>query len=135
MNVQFDWGFDDEDTRSEERVQKPTDVIQASLITHRAHISRVTPSHLRRPAWQTLSQRRLHAALARTQPWQCPAGEPDRFGSGSRSLRGPSRIQMAWKGRGNKNRLGDPWMTQRQRRLHAALARTRPWLCPRVRPE
>ena len=135
MKVQFDWRFDDEYTSNEERVRKPSDVIQTSLITHHAYVSRVTASHLRRQAWQTRSQRRLQAALARTKPWQCPVGEPDWFRYGYRSLRGPRRVQFAWRGRGSKRRPGDPWMTRRQRRLHAALARTRPWLCPQVWPE
>jgi hypothetical protein len=135
MNVEFDWRFVDNDVEFEECVRKPTDVIQDSLMTHKMHVSHVRTGKLWRGTWPTPNQRRLHAAFARIEPWYCPGAEPERFTQRKSRRRASKRGMLRLGVRHLRQPRGELWLTRRQQRLHAALARTRPWLCPEARPE
>jgi hypothetical protein len=135
MNVQFDWQFDKEFNDEEKKLTKPRDRIQSSLTVHRLTLSRVRSGTVRRQMWPTNNQRRLLSSMARMRPWLCPAAEPEPFVCktsrlGKRTLESSARWRTCYRQTGAATGL-----TRRQRRLHAALARTRPWLCPSVWPE
>ena len=76
MSIRFEWRFDDEE---EQKIEKEA--------THATWLSswiasllvRVRARFERRPLvlGLTASQRRLHAALARTRPWLCPDALPE----------------------------------------------------------
>lgn len=135
MKIQFDWRFDEDATEEENRVTSPRDPIESSLMTHFFTSSTVRAGRTRSQVWLTRSQRRLHSTLARTKPWLCPAGEPEPFVHSSGWRKRITRIPVIRIRRRPRRRPGQISLTRRQRRLHAALARTRPWLCPYPRPE
>lgn len=141
MNVQFDWHFDDEKDmvtgRDRDAVKREKSRQHRSLyrgypqaVEQRAFISRTVYG-----AGLTRNQRRLHAALARIKPWLCPQAQPEPFGLYSVRRRCVVRERLT----GLRGRLryhpDQIPLTRRQRRLHAALARTMPWLCPYGQPE
>jgi hypothetical protein len=141
VNVQFDWHFDDEkdmvtgpdrDTVKREKSRQPH---SPYLGYSRAIEQRASASRTIYGAGLTRTQRRLHAALARVKPWLCPQAQPEQFGLYSARRRCMVREKLT----GLRGRLkyhpDQIPLTRRQRRLHAALARTMPWLCPYGQPE
>jgi len=141
MNVQFDWHFEDDKDivtgfdqgtakRRRSRQNRSLYADYSHVIEQRASASRTVYA-----AGLTQNQRRLHAALARVKPWLCPQARPEPVGLCSVRRRALVPMRMA--------RLRDRLkyhpdlmpLTRRQRRLHAALARTMPWLCPYGQPE
>ena len=84
MSIQFDWHFDDEGNEktpsvlsSWEPEKEATNTTQSSRIASSAMYIHARSGHHFHPAWLTASQRRLHAALARTRPWLCPDAQPE----------------------------------------------------------
>ena len=84
MSIQFDWRFDDEGNEktpsvlsSWEPEKEATNTTQSSRIASSAMYIHARSGHHFHPAWLTASQRRLHAALARTRPWLCPDAQPE----------------------------------------------------------
>jgi len=76
MSIRFEWHFDDEEgQKTEKEAARATRLSSwiASLL------ARVRARFERRPLAMglTASQRRLHAALARTRPWLCPDALPE----------------------------------------------------------
>ena len=76
MSIQFEWHFDDgEGPKTEKEATHATRFSSwtASLL------ARIRARFERRPLvlGLTASQRRLHAALARTRPWLCPDALPE----------------------------------------------------------
>ena len=121
MSIQFDWHFADEE--SGKRIEE-------------------TRVHLRRRSRQvgptTASQHRLHAALARTKPRLYPEARPELVVHSSDMRRqAVDTARPSWIARlltriraCLEHRPSQAGLTASQRRLHAALARTKPWLCP-----
>jgi len=141
MNVQFDWHFDDEkdvvtgahrDTVKQDKSRQNRGPYLGYLhaIEQRASASRTVYG-----AGLTSNQRRLHAALARIKPWLCPQAQPERFGLYSVRRRCVVRERLTGLRRRLRYHRDQIPLTRRQRRLHAALARTMPWLCPYGQPE
>lgn len=159
MNIQFDWRFDEDNKK---QVNGATNAHQFSRRTRSSAHVRTRPAessvdvirpagivgplagiyarlrHRRHQMGLTASQRRLHAALARTRAWLCPDALPELIAPSfdwreqvpsiiwhSRQVRLLRCICAYLKPRPNHVML-----TARQRRLHAALARIRPWSCP-----
>ena len=111
MNIQFDWDFGDEGDSEKE-------AWAASTSARRS-----------RPAQLTAGQRRSHAALARIRLWLFSDAQPELTArSAIVSLR-MARFLMSVCAR-KRYRSPQMVLTARQRRLYAALARIRPWLCP-----
>jgi len=142
MKIQFNWDFDDEMKTLAASSQDRTK--HRSLRRERGYLGKdyrpfAERAAASKPVYGTVltrNQRCIHAALARMRPWLCPQAQPEPF------ARNPSRRPSLMHGRsaaGLRSRMrGHPdqiVLTRSQRRLHAALARTRPWLCPYGRPE
>jgi hypothetical protein len=141
MNVQFDWHFNDEEDTvtglDRDTIKQPKSRMKCSpyLGYARAIEQRASASRAVYGAGLTRNQRRLHAALARMKPWLCPQARPEAIGPYSVRRRGLVRMRMSClRGRLTYHPDQIP-LTRRQRRLHAALARTMPWLCPYGQPE
>jgi hypothetical protein len=65
------------------------------------------------------------------------SGDPGRGGRISLRaiVRKVRRVAVSFRKRASRKKADDPYLSARQRRLHSALARTRPWLCPYGRRE
>jgi hypothetical protein len=141
MKIQFDWHFEDE-RKTPAASSRDRDKCRGSQrergyfaekyrpFTERAAASKATYGSV-----LTRNQCRVHAALARIRPWLCPYAQPEPF-AGNRGRR--TRLMRGISAGSRSHRKGRPdqiALTRSQRRLHAALARTRPWLCPYGRPE
>ena len=141
MNVQFDWHFDDE-TDTETGPQRDTVKREKSRQNRSSYLGysnvieqRASASCSVYGAGLTRNQRKLHAALARMKPWLCPQARPEAAGPCSVRRRGLVRMRMTSLRNRLKYHPDQIPLTRRQRRLHAALARTIPWLCPYGQPE
>jgi len=141
MKIQFDWDFDQEMKTStvsnQDRAKRrgPRRVRGYSAEDYRPFEERAAASKAVFGTVLTRNQRHMHAAVAKVRPWLCPQGQPEPFVRSHGSRKSFLRNRLA----GFCSRLrGHPdqiVLTRSQRRLHATLARTRPWICPHGRPE
>lgn len=80
MSIEFEWSFDDEpETDYGQLYERDTALIVESSPWIVSLLMDIRDSLRHRPyrAMLTDSQRRLHAALARTRPWLCPDALPE----------------------------------------------------------
>ncbi len=99
MNIRFDWYFDDGDNgrnvTAREMMRRNPVHVRCYLPQDRKHVSRSGTVY---DAGLTRSQRRLHAALARTKPWHCPHGQPEWFTQSPGRGRSLKRVcQAIWR--------------------------------------
>lgn len=128
MSIQFDWRFDDEKDKGQEK--EVTSIISFS--------------------WRASSSTRISQPRHRSRstelaasPWFCPEAQPELVTrTFDRRKRAGNIICPTWIASllarlyafrsYRRHKMG---LTASQGRVHAALARTRPWLCPDVRPD